>query len=323
MREYKFSFYKNRKILFMISLVIFAIGLVFNIIFGTKLDLQFTGGALIKYSYSGDIVDSDVKSLVEFTTAKAVDLRNDQTDSNEPKTILLSFSGTEAISLEKQQELTAALSEKYPDGNWELATACCIDPSMGQSFFFKCLICIILTFLLLTLYIAIRFKKIGGWSAGAMAIVALLHDIIMVYFTFIICKMPLNDNFIAVVLTILGYSLNDTIVIYDRIRENRRILGPKAELRDLVDRSINQSLGRTIHTSVSTFISIAVVFVMGMVYNLHTITSFSLPMMVGVVTGCYSSVCIAGPLYVMWCERKHKIEKDAPSAVEKVVESQS
>ena len=135
---------------------------------------------------------------------------------------------------------------------------------------------------------------------------ALLHDVVIVYFTFVIFQMPINDNFIAVVLTILGYSLNNTIIIYDRIRENRKALGPKAPTSQLVNLSINQTLTRSIFTSLCTFAAIACVCVVGFIYNLTSVTTFALPMMVGVLVGCYSSVCITGPLYVMWRNYKDK-----------------
>ena len=96
-----------------------------------------------------------------------------------------------------------------------------------------------------------------------VAVIALLHDVAIIYFTFVVFRMPVDDNFIAVVLTILGYSLNDTIIIYDRIRENRRILGPKAEIGELVNTSINQTLTRTINTSVATVMAVGVVVVGG------------------------------------------------------------
>ena len=123
--------------------------------------------------------------------------------------------------------------------------------------------------------------------------------------------MPINDNFIAVILTILGYSLNNTIIIYDRIRENRRTLGPKAKTSDLVNLSINQTLTRSIYTSLCTFVAIACVYVVGMAYGLSSVTTFALPMMVGVLVGCYSSVCITGPLYVMWRNHKDKAATEA------------
>ena len=123
-------------------------------------------------------------------------------------------------------------------------------------------------------YVAIRFRKIGGLSAGVMAVVALIHDLIIVYFTFVIFRMPLNDNFIAVVLMILGYSLNDTIVIYDRVRENRRKSGPKTTTAELVNSSLNQCLTRTICTSITTIIAIGSVLVVSLIYGISSIISF-------------------------------------------------
>ena len=123
--------------------------------------------------------------------------------------------------------------------------------------------------------------------------------------------MPLNDNFIAVVLMILGYSLNDTIVIYDRVRENRRKSGPKTTTTELVNNSVNQCFTRTICTSVTTIIAIGSVLAVSLIYGISSIISFALPMMIGLVSGSYSSICIACPLWVMWknYSDKKKAEK--------------
>ncbi|MGX8699966.1 protein translocase subunit SecF [Caproiciproducens sp.] len=312
MRTFHIKFFENRKIFFGISIGIMAIGLIFNIIFGTQLDIQFTGGAVIKYSYTGKIVQEDVEKIVQDATKKDVTVRiledvKSADGSQVKNNVSISFAGTDSISIDSQQAIAKALAEKYPDAGFQVVESSSINPSMGRSFFAKCIAAVAIASLLLILYVAVRFKKIGGMSAGVMAVIALLHDVIMVYFTFIIFRMPLNDSFIAVVLTILGYSLNDTIIIYDRIRENRRLLGPKTPYSVLVNTSINQTFTRSLYTAGCTFSSIATVYVVGAVYGLSSVTTFALPMMVGVVTGCYSSVCIAGPMYVMW--QNHKAAK--------------
>ena len=316
MKQFHIRFYENRKIFFAISLGIIAIGLIVNLIFGVQLDIQFSGGAMLKYAYQGEIDQGTVESLVQKTANRNVsvvinkDVRSTNGDGTK-NNVTISFSGTESLSLADQNKVASALNKQYPDAKFELVSSNSVNPTMGRSFFVKCLVAVLIAFLLLDLYIALRFRKIGGMAAGVMAIVALLHDVAMVYFTFVICRIPLNDNFIAVVLTILGYSLNDTIVVYDRIRENRRLLGPKTEYGTLVDLSINQTMTRSVYTAGCTFLSIAVVFVVGSIYNLTSVTTFALPMMVGIVTGCYSSVCVAGPLYVMWENYKAKKRKAA------------
>lgn len=317
MKIFHIKFFENRKIFFGISLVIMAIGLIFNVIFGTQLDIQFTGGALINYSYTGTIQQEEVEKVVQDIANKDVSVRIHENvksaDGSAAKNnVSISFAGTESISLGDQQALAKALVAKYPNADFQVLESNSVNPTMGQSFFIKCLAAILIAFILLVIYIAIRFQKIGGMTAGVMAIIALLHDVVMVYFTFIIFRIPLNDSFIAVVLTILGYSLNDTIIIYDRIRENRRLLGPKTPYSVLVNTSINQTFTRSLYTAGCTFAAIAIVFIVGQFFGISSVVTFALPMMVGVVTGCYSSVCIAGPLYVMW--ENHRAAQKAVSA---------
>jgi preprotein translocase SecF subunit len=144
-----------------------------------------------------------------------------------------------------------------------------------------------------------------------MGFIALVHDVLVVFFVFVIFNMPLNDSFIAAALTILGFSINDTIVIYDRIRENKRLFGTKLDVDELVDKSITQSITRSVNTSVATFISIAIVYVFAWIYSIDSIKSFALPMMFGVISGCYSTICLAGPLWVSWQKYKNK-PKDKP-----------
>lgn len=310
MKKYNIDFIGNKKILFGISLSIMLIGIIFNFIFGTELDIQFTGGSIVKYSYAGDIDESTLLNTIQDATEKNVTIETSNNllnNSSNDHIVSVEFAGTDNISLDQQKHLDETLSNTFSDNNFEKIESSSVDASMGKSFFLKCLAAILLASVLMVLYVAFRFKKISGLSAGVMALVALIHDVIMVYFTFIIFRIPLNDNFIAVVLMILGYSLNDTIVIYDRIRENRKLLGPKVDNKALVNDSINQTLNRTINTSISTVIAIATVLVVAIIYKLPSVVSFALPMVVGIISGCYSTICIAGPLWVMW--QDHKLNK--------------
>ena len=277
---------------------------------GVNLDIQFRGGAIVKYSYTGAIDTDAVADVSEEVSGDSVDVRIYENVQNDGEAavnhVSISFVGNQSISLENQKKIQESLSAKYPDAGFELVESSSVNPTMGQQFFAKCLIAVAVTFLLLIIYVALRFKKIGGASAGVMAIIALLHDVSIIYFVFVIFRLPINDSFIAVVLTILGYSLNNTIVVYDRVRENRKLMGPKASVEELVDASINQTLTRSINTSLCTFVAIAAVYVVGVIYGLESVSLFALPMMIGVAVGCYSSVCLAGPLYVMWQNHKSK-----------------
>ncbi len=315
MKKFNIKFYQHRKIYFGISLGLFVIGLLFNLIFGAELDIDFRGGALIQYSYTGEVDQETVDQAVEDAIGRSVTVTlTDGIGNQEGNTLTVSLSGSDGISLDEQKAIAANLAEKYPDSEFTVMQSSSVPPTMGAKFFAKCLVAVALAAVLLVIYVALRFRKIGGMSAGVMAVIALLHDVLMVYFTFVIFGFPIDDNFIAVVLTILGYSLNDTIVVYDRVRENRRLLGPKVSYEQLMDTSINQTLTRSINTSVCTFLAVAVVFIVGSIYGLSSVTTFALPMMIGIVTGCYSSVCLAGPMYVMW--QNHKLKKKAAAKAE-------
>ena len=280
------------------------------------MDIQFSGGAIISYSYTGEIDENAVQKLVNGMTEEEVSIQVNQNvkiaGSDETQnTISLSFSGNQSISLDKQKEITQALEDNFPENQFAQSESSSVDPTMGGQFLLKCLVAVGIAAVLMVVYVAFRFKKIGGWSAGVFALVALLLDVSNVYFTFIICRLPIDSNFIAVALMILGYSLNDTIVIYDRVRENRRLSSPKTDIGDIVNKSINQNLSRTINTSITTFAAITVVFIVSLIFDLPSVTSFALPMMVGIVSGCYTTNCIVGPLWVMWKKRGKKKKEEA------------
>lgn len=304
-------FTKFSKVFFGISLGIILIGIICNFVFGTQLDIQFRGGSYIKYSYVGDVDTDKLKDVIQTNTKQEVTMSiSSDILSNSKKgdayTIRVEFAGTKAISTEEQKKLTQTVQKAFPDNNFKVLEASAIESSMGSKFLLKCLTAVAIASILMVLYVTIRFRKIGGLSAGVMALVALFHDVAMIYFMYVIFQMPIDSNFIAVVLMILGYSLNDTIVIYDRVREERRNFGAKEDIGYVFDYSATKVLRRTIFTSLTTLIAIGTVLVVSMIFNISSVTSFALPMMIGVISGCYSSVCIAGPLWVMWQKHKKK-----------------
>lgn len=304
-------FTKFSKVFFGISLGIILIGIICNFVFGTQLDIQFRGGSYIKYSYVGNVDTDKLKDVIQTNTKQEVTMSiSSDILSNSKKgdayTIRVEFAGTKAISTNEQKKLTQTVQKAFPDNNFKVLEASAIESSMGSKFLLKCLTAVAIASILMVLYVTIRFRKIGGLSAGVMALVALFHDVAMIYFMYVIFQMPIDSNFIAVVLMILGYSLNDTIVIYDRVREERRNFGAKEDIGYVFDYSATKVLRRTIFTSLTTLMAIGTVLVVSMIFNISSVTSFALPMMIGVISGCYSSVCIAGPLWVMWQKRKKK-----------------
>ncbi|MEE1055755.1 MAG: protein translocase subunit SecF [Acutalibacteraceae bacterium] len=310
------DFTGKSKIFFGISIAIIVIGIICNCIFGVTLDIQFTGGTILQYNYVGDIDTDAMKSLIQSETTDTVSFNISENitvteDGNQLQNgylLAVQFSGKETITPDIMDNVTSKLQEKFPDNEFKVLDSQSVESSMGWKFFLKCIVAVAVACVLMVVYVAFRFKKIGGLSAGVMALVALFHDVIMIYFTFIIFRMPIDSNFIAVTLMILGYSLNDTIVIYDRVRENRKHMGgKKVDYSMLFNTSATQVFRRTLCTSITTLTAIVSVFAFAIAFNIQSVVSFALPMMVGIISGCYSSICIAGPLWVMW--QNHKKNK--------------
>lgn len=307
------DFVGKKKIFFSISIAIVVIGLIFNFVFGTQLAIQFSGGAMIKYSYTGDLNEEEMKNLIQAETpdnqvsfAITQSIVESTSDKN-AYTVTVQFSGNDSISTDLQSKLTDKLQTTYPENDFKYLESSSVDASMGMNFLLKCLTAVGIAGLLMVVYVTIRFRKIGGLSAGVMGLVALLSDISVIYFFYIIFRIPIDSNFIAVVLMIIGYSLNDTIVIYDRVREERKNLGYKTDIADVFNYSCTKVIRRSIVTSVTTFTAVLVVYIVATIYGLSSVQSFALPMMIGIASGCYSSLCIAGPLWVTW--QKHKENK--------------
>lgn len=297
------KFFENRKWYFLISGSIMLLGLIFLLFFGVELDVQFKGGAILKYTYEGTIDTENIANITEKTIARIATAQETTDLATGEDRLVLTLAGNSGLEPTQMDALETALKAAYPDAKLALSESSIVEPYIGQYTMNRGLFGIALAAVLVVIYVWIRFKRISGLSAGVMALVALTHDLLVVFFTFVIFRIPLGDSFIAVALTILGYSINDTIVIYDRIRENSRIEA-KLPVETMVNKSISQSLTRSIYTNIAVFISVALVYIFAVGYGIDSIKSFALPMAIGAVSGCYSTICIAGPLWVMW--QKHK-----------------
>lgn len=307
-------FYKHRYKYFTISICFILLGFIAAFINGIQLDIQFKGGAILKYTYSNTINAEQAEKTVEQAVGRITNCQLQSNMAKDEQMLIVSLASNEALSSQEQEAVTSALTQTYPDARLALSESLTVEPFIGKHFFTNGMIAIALSFLLILFYVGLRFKNIGGVSAGTTAIIALFHDVFIVTAVFIIFKIPINDSFIAAVLTIIGFSINDTIVIYDRIRENERLLGNKVSAEDLVDLSINQSMMRSINTNAAVFVSITVIYIFAQIYDIGAIRNFALPMMFGTISGCYSTICIAGPLWAMWQNHKKQTKSVLKSA---------
>ncbi len=290
------------KVIMIVYAAIIAVGIIVSAVAGVKLDINFSGGTKISYSYSGDVAENDFKDTVataldkEFTVGKNTSLAGDV------NCYVITLAGKDSIAAETQENITTALQEKFADNEITLYDSTSVSPTVAGSFFVKSLVAVVITAILVVIYVGIRFRKIGGVSAALTALCALVLDLVVAFFTCVIFRLPIDSNFMAVVLTILGYSLNDTIVIYDRVRENKRLFN-NLSIGDNMDKSVSDTLVRNIVTTVTTVCAVLTIVVVSEICGLTTLRSFAIPMAFGLVSGCFSSLFVAGPLWVMYKEK--------------------
>ncbi len=299
----------NTKKWFKISIIVYAIliiaGVVMTVAFGPKLDINFSGGTKISYSYSGDIAENEFKDTVATVLDKEFSVSQNTSLAGDVNSYVINLAGKNSIAAEIQEKITTTLQKEFKDNDVQLYDSNSVSPTVAGTFFIKSLVAVLITAVLVVIYVGIRFRKIGGVSASLTAFCALVLDLLTAFFICVIFRLPIDMNFMAVVLTILGYSLNDTIVIYDRVRENKRMF-PDMPLSENMDKSVSSTLVRNIVTTVTTVCAVLTIVVVSEIFGLTTLRSFSIPMAFGLVSGCFSSLFISGPLWVMYKERKAK-----------------
>ncbi|MBP1563422.1 MAG: protein translocase subunit SecD [Oscillospiraceae bacterium] len=311
MPKTKLDFVGKRKIFVIASAALIAITVACTFIIGVAVDIRFKGGTMITYSYEGEISTNDIKAQVESLGTSRATVTTGTSFTGNLNTIVVSFAADEKMDDEMLQNVSEHLEKAFPDNKIVNLDTTNVSASSGSQFFISCLIAVIVAFVLLVVYIAFRFKKIGGWSAGVIAIICLLHDVALTYAVYVFGGMALDSNFMAVILTLLGYSINNTIIIYDRLRENRAKFGGKFTDRELVNLSINQTLSRSIITTATTVTAMVSISIVCALLGTTSILSFSIPLAIGMLVGFYSSLCLAGPLWIWHQERKSKKKASA------------
>lgn len=296
------NFLSKKNIFFAGSIAVIVLGFVFMGINGAttgkvlNYSLDFVGGTSTNVTFNEDLdlsaIDTNVVPVFTDITGDGAVQVQKVAGSNEV------IFKTRELNLSEREQLNSALVEKF-GVNEELITAETISSTISSEMKNDAIIAVIIATVCMLIYIWFRFKDI---RFAASSVAALVHDVLVVLAFYAIAKVSVGSTFIACMLTIVGYSINATIVIFDRIRENLGTMLKKDSLDELVNRSISQTLSRSIFTSLTTFIMVAALYVLGVT----SIKEFALPLMVGIVCGTYSSVCITGAL---WYVLRTKIKK--------------
>ena len=299
------NFLGHKKVFFAVSIVLILVGpvsmLIFNQSTGKALNysLEFMGGTSTSVAFNEDFsieeIDEKVKPVVQEVTGDANIQATKVTGSNE---VIIK---TRELSLDERNELNSKLAENFGVDETTI-TAESISSTVSNEMRKDAFVAVIVAAILMLLYIWLRFKDI---RFGASAVLALMHDVLIVLAFYAVSRISVGNTFIACMLTIVGYSINATIVIFDRIRENLSTTKKKSDeaVAEVVNLSITQTLTRSIYTSLTTFVTVAVLFILGVA----SIREFAAPLMVGIVVGGYSSVCVTGALwYAMRTKLKRK-----------------
>lgn len=270
-------FIEKRKIFYIISLLIIIPGLVSLVTKGLNLGIDFTGGSIVQVKMESSVQSAEVRSVLTGIGLERADV------SKSGSEFLIR---TSELDQEQTRELLDALKTEFK--NVEFLSAESVGASIGKELTNKAILAVLIAALAMLIYISLRFE----WTFGVAAIISEIHDILFVLGIFSIFQWEINTPFIAAMLTIVGYSINDTIVVFDRIRENLR-LKRKEDYASLVNRSIAQSLNRSINTVLTSLFALVALFAFGG----GNIRYFVLAMIIGFVIGAYSSIFVASPIW--------------------------
>lgn len=297
------NFNKIYKKVLLVYLVIFVIGAVVAGIWGVDLDINFKGGTRITYSYTGDIEENAVKEAVSDAIKGKFTVNQSTSIAGDTKTVSISLVGNKSLDAKTQEKITSAMEKAFEKNDIELYDSNSVSANIAGSFFLKSLVAVVIAAALVVVYVGLRFRKIGGVSAGMTALVALILDVLVTFFVCVFFRLQIDSNYMAVILTILGYSLNDTIVAFDRVRENRKLYSDMT-IADTVNKSLNDVMVRNIVTSLTTFMAILTVVAVSELFGLTSLRTFGIPMAFGVISGSISSIFVSGPLWVVWQTKK-------------------
>lgn len=285
-----FSFIKHRKVFYLISVVIIVIGLVFMMIGGMNYGIDFTGGTNIQVEMGKQVDISEVED-----TLKDYELDPTIIYAGEGNTQIV-IKTIKSLENAERSEIIETLGAKYGITQEDVLASEQFGPSVGDELKANAVKAVIIAAIGMLIYIVFRFRS---WKYGLSAVVGVAHDVLMVIAFYAIFGFTVNNPFIAAILTLVGYSINDTIVIFDRIRENKRIYN-KDNNETNIDRSLNQTLNRTIMTSLTTLVVMVPLCIMVSA----SIREFIIPLMVGVIVGCLSSIFVCSPLYYDLCRNE-------------------
>lgn len=281
---------ENKKWWFTLSSTIIILGIIFACVRGINTSMDFVGGTKIQIDMAGSqFTTEEVTPIInKYAAENSYSVQQSQQGSNSKSVEMDITAKVNAIKAEDVTNIVNDLKTKYKT-DIKVISLDSIGPSIGNELRSKALWSLGIAITLMLVYIGFRFE----FKYGAAAVLALVHDVLITLSVYFIFHLPIGSSFITALLTIIGYSMNDTIVIFDRIRENQKGMR-KSDLTQVADTSLSQTIRRSIYTVSTTLITTTAVYVC-----VPAVRDFALPLIVGIASGCYSSIFIASPFYVI------------------------
>jgi len=295
-------FVENSRWALLVSLLIIIAGIVSMSMGNLNLGIDFTGGTLIQVKIGEAFTDMQVREVLAPLGLEGSKIQHVRSKTGEADEVVIR---TAALDEEERQAVIAALQERWPQiTNADILRVDNVGAVIGGELTRSAMLALALAALGMVVYITFRFE----FSFAIAAIIALLHDALIVFSVFFLFQVEINSPFVAAILTIIGYSINDTIVIYDRIRENLKRYR-RQDLVTIVNRSLTETLSRSINTSATTLLVLfSLVIAFYFFVGAMDLQAFILALLVGVISGTYSSVFIAAPIWVFWRQRGLKLQ---------------
>lgn len=296
--ETNIDFLGKRKASFGLSAILIIVGIVAAVMVSTgkaNLGIEFIGGTMVEGYFEGPVSTGDLRAALHdggFGEAEIQRLEG----RDEAHTYLIRIKAEEGVGARNAQDILAVLEESFPDNAFHMDSVHEVGPAVGETLQSQARWAVLVSLLGILVYITLRFD----FRFGAAATIATFHDVLAVLGIFILMNKEITLLVVSALLTLAGYSLTDTVVVYDRIRENLKKFHKKADFVPAVNRSINEVLSRTIMTSLTVLIVVVAIYIAGG----PVLRDFALALIFGVVVGTYSSVFVASPVYVEWEARK-------------------
>jgi len=291
----KLDFVKNKKISFIIAAVVFVVGIASFIIRGFNIDIDFVGGTEIIIEIGSDFNEDDVREVVEGVTSNNIVSSIRKSGSKNDEVVIQ----TKEIDSDTRSRVVEVVCEKYSlDPETALLSVDNVGASVGSKLLRDAILASVLAVVLMLVYITFRF----AFLSGVAAVVCLCHDVFVMMAVYSLFDIPMGTTVIAAILTILGYSINATIIVFDRIRANKKSMGEKT-FDEVVNTSISQTFKRSLYTTLTTLFTIGMVYLLGV----DSIKQFAFPLIIGIFAGLFSSVFLAGPV---WATLQNKFGKN-------------